>query len=107
MKLRLFYLFLLILNFFKVSMCFALNPHFIVEIQKAVNEAQSLGDLPAIGAYVYLKGKIVYVQSQGKRAIQHEVQVSSKDVWHLGSNTKAMTAFLFASRSSRAMTKIF
>lgn len=64
------------------------------QIQVAVDDAQKTGELPAIGIMVWNAGKTVYFQTQGKRAIQKIPAVQLQDQWHLGSDSKAMTAFL-------------
>lgn len=66
------------------------------EIQTLMDTAQKNGGLPAIGALVTFKGKTYFFGSQGQRAVQHDIQVSESDQWHLGSDTKAITAFLIA-----------
>ncbi len=66
------------------------------EIQTALDEAQATGSMPAIGLMVWKEKQNIYFNAQGKRALQKSPPVSLSDQWHLGSNTKAMTAFLIA-----------
>ncbi|MBI4400667.1 MAG: serine hydrolase [Nitrospirae bacterium] len=61
-----------------------------------VDKAQKRGHLPAIAVLVRSRGSDVYLRAQGKRSMQNEPRVEAGDVWHLGSDTKAMTAFLVA-----------
>ncbi|MGE0172505.1 MAG: serine hydrolase domain-containing protein [Oligoflexales bacterium] len=66
------------------------------EFQQLVDTAQSEGKIPAIGVLVRKDGKILFFGAQGKRALRHEADATTKDEWHLGSDTKAMTAYLMA-----------
>ncbi|HEV7351815.1 MAG TPA: serine hydrolase domain-containing protein [Brevundimonas sp.] len=50
---------------------------------------------PAVGG-VWLQGEIVWQGVAGRRAAENEATVTPADPWHLGSNTKAMTAALVA-----------
>jgi D-alanyl-D-alanine carboxypeptidase len=65
-------------------------------IQAAIDEAQKNGNLPGIAVLVQAHGKNIYFHAQGKRALGHKASVQTKDIWHLGSDTKAMTAYLIA-----------
>ena len=65
-------------------------------IQKLIDQAQTDGKLPAIGALIKLHGRTIYFNTQGQRSLQHQPRVQLSDLWHLGSETKAMTAFLIA-----------
>ncbi len=53
-------------------------------------------DLPAIGAAVVKKGKIVSSGAVGTRKLGSTIQVTINDRFHLGSDTKAMTSLLAA-----------
>jgi CubicO group peptidase (beta-lactamase class C family) len=50
--------------------------------------------LPAMAAAVIVNGKPILVAAVGERKIGSGVRVTSDDLFHLGSCTKAMTAFL-------------
>ncbi|PTY03110.1 serine hydrolase [Verrucomicrobia bacterium LW23] len=52
--------------------------------------------LPAIGAAVVVKGNVVAIGAVGTRALGREIPVTVGDRWHIGSDTKAMTATLLA-----------
>jgi CubicO group peptidase (beta-lactamase class C family) len=65
-------------------------------LQKSMDEAQINGGLPGIAALITSSGNTVFQRSQGKRASQLDVEVKEDDQWHLGSDTKAMTAMLIA-----------
>jgi CubicO group peptidase (beta-lactamase class C family) len=52
--------------------------------------------VPALGAAVLQKGKLVALGAAGRRRIDREEKVTADDLWHLGSCTKAMTATMIA-----------
>ena len=52
--------------------------------------------LPALAAAVTHNGKILAAGAVGTRRIGHRIPVTLNDRFHLGSNTKAMTALLLA-----------
>lgn len=52
--------------------------------------------LPALGAILMQDGQIAGIGAVGLRKIDSEKQVTIHDLWHLGSNTKSMTATLIA-----------
>lgn len=51
---------------------------------------------PAVGLMIVQHDRQVFLSAKGKRTLQQEVTVTDQDVWHLGSDTKSMTAFLVA-----------
>lgn len=51
---------------------------------------------PAVGLMIVKNNQTVFLSAKGRRTLQQEVPVTDQDVWHLGSDTKAMTAFLLA-----------
>jgi CubicO group peptidase (beta-lactamase class C family) len=53
-------------------------------------------ELPALGAAVVVEGKIVAAGAVGTRKIGEQIPVGVEDRFHLGSDTKAMTALLAA-----------
>lgn len=65
-------------------------------LQKSIDEAHIHGGLPGIAALITSNENAVFQRSHGKRAIQLEAEVKEDDRWHLGSDTKAMTALLVA-----------
>lgn len=74
----------------------SLPPNHQEKIQALMDAAQKHGDLPAIAALISWRGTTHFFHSQGRRAIQFEAPVEGSDRWHLGSDTKAMTALLVA-----------
>jgi CubicO group peptidase (beta-lactamase class C family) len=51
---------------------------------------------PALGVWNQHQGQTRFQRALGKRAIQFDTPVELNDQWHLGSDTKAMTAYLIA-----------
>lgn len=75
------------------------DPSYSVEankIREIVDESLKKANFPAIGILVRANSRTVYFRALGKRSIQHETKANIQDNWHLGSNTKTMTAFLVA-----------
>lgn len=62
-------------------------------------------DMPALGACVIVKGKVVALGVDGVRKVGNETPVTTKDRWHLGSCTKAMTATLIAQQVAKGKLK--
>lgn len=52
--------------------------------------------LPALAAALWQDGHIVAEGAVGLRAVGQDAKVTTEDLWHLGSDTKAMTAVLMA-----------
>lgn len=52
--------------------------------------------LPALAAVLVVEGKVVLRGATGLRAVGSPEAVTSEDLWHIGSDTKAMTATLCA-----------
>jgi D-alanyl-D-alanine carboxypeptidase len=59
-----------------------------------LGEARTKGGLPAIGAAVWRDGRLVAIGVAGVRKLGDAAPVAVGDAWHLGSDTKAMTATL-------------
>lgn len=67
-------------------------PKSLAEELEAIRVEQKL---PAIAAAVWRDGKLVEMEAVGVRSMGDPTnKVTTKDYWHLGSNTKAMTAML-------------
>jgi D-alanyl-D-alanine carboxypeptidase len=63
-------------------------------------------ELPALAAGVWRNGKLVEIGAVGlRKAGDAASKVTTKDYWHLGSNTKAMTATLIAIYVDRGKLK--
>jgi CubicO group peptidase (beta-lactamase class C family) len=65
-------------------------------LDKTLNEIRTRANLPAVAALVQIDGKVEARSAVGVRAAGHPEPVTAQDLWHLGSDTKAMTATLIA-----------
>jgi CubicO group peptidase (beta-lactamase class C family) len=65
-------------------------------VQQSLNEARGKANLPAMAALVQINGKIEAQAAVGVRAVGQSEKVTLDDRWHLGSDTKAMTATMIA-----------
>lgn len=66
------------------------------DLAPILTKARDRGHLPALGAAVLLKGKVVALDVVGTRKLGGRVAATKDDLFHLGSNTKSMTATLIA-----------
>lgn len=83
--------------------CFLVAPalaHADAALQAFLEEnlaaARDRGELPAVAALVKIDGKIEAEAALGVRALGHPEQVTHDDRWHIGSDTKAITATMIA-----------
>lgn len=65
-------------------------------LQAWVSEARSEHQIIALGAVVASSEGIIEISVDGVRALDTNDPVQVADKWHLGSNTKALTALLYA-----------
>jgi CubicO group peptidase (beta-lactamase class C family) len=65
-------------------------------VEKTLIDARTRADLPAVAALVQIDGKLEAQAAVGVRAVESSKPVTLQDLWHLGSDTKAMTATLVA-----------
>ena len=65
-------------------------------VEKTLSDVRTRTGLPAAAALVQVNGKVEAEVAIGERAMGHPAAVTTKDLWHLGSDTKAMTATLIA-----------
>jgi len=65
-------------------------------LEQTLNDARAKANLPAVAALVQIDGKVEAQAAIGLRAIGQDAKVTLDDQWHLGSDTKAMTATLIA-----------
>ncbi len=66
------------------------------KLTSLLDEKRAEFDVPALGAVVVADGKIVAYSAVGTRKYGEEIPVTIHDKFHIGSNTKAMTAALCA-----------
>lgn len=65
-------------------------------LQSKVDEVRGTYKLVALGAGVQVTSEVPVVAVSGTISTRSEEPISVKDAWHLGSNTKALTALLYA-----------
>lgn len=66
------------------------------ELAPLLQEIIAARHVPALGALAMVNGKVVTFEVAGVRKQGDATAVTKADVWHLGSDTKAMTAMLAA-----------
>lgn len=65
-------------------------------VEQTLAKARDQHKLPGIAAVVQIGGKLEAEVAMGLRANGHPERVTTNDRWHIGSDTKAMTATLIA-----------
>ena len=65
-------------------------------VDKTLADVRARTDVPAVAVLVQINGRIEAQAAQGVRAVGRGEAVTLDDRWHLGSDTKAMTATLIA-----------
>jgi CubicO group peptidase (beta-lactamase class C family) len=65
-------------------------------VEKTLTDVRTRVGLPAVATLVQIDGKVEAQVAIGVRAVGHTPEVTTKDLWHLGSDTKAMTSTLIA-----------
>jgi CubicO group peptidase (beta-lactamase class C family) len=65
-------------------------------VDKTLTDLRARADLPAMAALVQVGERIEAQSAIGVRAVGHPQKVTLQDLWHLGSDTKSMTATLLA-----------
>ena len=65
-------------------------------VDKTLADVRARTDVPAVAVLVQINGRIEAQAAQGVRAVGRSEAVTLDDRWHLGSDTKAMTATLIA-----------
>lgn len=75
------------------------------ELQDYVSRAHADNDLIALGAVVASKDGILDIAVAGQRAKNDSDPALTTDAWHLGSNTKALTALLYARLVERGLAE--
>lgn len=68
----------------------------VVDARELLEPLREKHGLPALAGAAFSGGRLVAVGATGERELGGGVPVSSDDLWHLGSCTKAMTATLAA-----------
>lgn len=65
-------------------------------LDQTLTDARARANLPAVAALVQIDGKVEARSVVGVRAVGQRELVTQQDLWHLGADTKAMTATLIA-----------
>lgn len=72
------------------------KPQYAGDLRAFVSQAQTHYEMTAFGAVVASPEGILDLAVAGQRRINDEARVQPSDAWHIGSNTKALTALLYA-----------
>lgn len=81
------------------------TPGEIASLDELLRRIRSQHDVPALGAAVVTSDGLVAIGAVGVRARGSEEAVGVGDPWHIGSNTKAMTAMLCALLVERGLLR--
>lgn len=65
-------------------------------LDKTVASAREGGQLPALAVLVQVDGEVKAISANGTRRAGHKEPVGVDDLWHIGSDTKAITATMVA-----------
>ncbi|WP_226648649.1 serine hydrolase domain-containing protein [Microbulbifer variabilis] len=65
-------------------------------LEQTLTTARNKNDLPAVAALIQIDGKTAAIAADGFRAHGHMEPATIDDRWHIGSNTKALTATMIA-----------
>ena len=77
-------------------------PSHVEDLSAALEPIRAKGDVPALAAAAFRGGELLAIGSAGVRRKGHDDErVTNDDRWHLGSDTKAMTAWLVAMQIER------
>lgn len=66
------------------------------EISGQLEKIRDKHQIPALAAAVIVEGRLVAIGASGMRSVDDPTPVTDKDVWHIGSCTKSMTASVVA-----------
>lgn len=71
-------------------------PSNVEDLSSALEPIRAKGDVPALAAAAFRGTDLLAIGATGVRRQGHDERVTIDDRWHLGSDTKAMTAWLVA-----------
>ena len=74
-------------------------------LQKLLDALVVANGVPALGAALIKPSGVAFMAVSGAQVIDRPERVSTDDPWHIGSDTKAMTAALYARLVDRGSTK--
>lgn len=72
-------------------------------VDQSIAQTREAAGLPAVAALVQVKGRIEAQGAVGTRELYGDSRVTLADRWHIGSDTKAMTATLIARLAERGL----
>lgn len=72
-------------------------------VDQSITQTRETAGLPAVAALVQIKGRIEAQGAVGTRELFDDSRVTQADRWHIGSDTKAMTATLLARLVERGL----
>ena len=72
-------------------------------VDQSITQTRETAGLPAVAALVQIKGRIEAQGAVGTRVLFDDSRVTPADRWHIGSDTKAMTATLLARLVERGL----
>lgn len=88
---------LLVLHWLLAEVCGAQgNPDLQPFLQQTLQDARENSHLPGVAALVQIDGKVAAEAAVGVRALGHREALTTRDRWHIGSDSKAFTATLIA-----------
>ncbi len=91
-----FLILLLVLVSFSRPVAAVADPGHQVFLDQLLADVRAKDQLPAAAVMIQIDGKTVASSAQGLRAIGHPDVVTLRDLWELGSDTKAITATMIA-----------
>ena len=77
------------------------TPTHVEDLSAALEPIRAKGDVPALAAAAFRGSELLAIGATGVRRQGHDERVTTGDRWHLGSDTKAMTAVLVAMQIER------
>lgn len=80
-------------------------PAALTDLQARINSARSEYNLIALGVVVASKDGVMETAVSGTRSRASDDPVQPSDQWHVGSNTKALTALLYAKLVERGLAE--
>jgi len=72
------------------------TPTHVEDLSAALEPIRAKGNVPALAAAAFRGNELLAIGATGVRRKGHDERVTADDRWHLGSDTKAMTAMLVA-----------
>jgi len=81
-------------------------PATLLALTTMVEEAYDANDAVALGAAIFDANGVIEMAVVGERAAGSGVPVTTEDLWHIGSDTKAMTATLLARLGAQGVVNL-